>query len=398
MFPLTLISVLGSLAFFGYVAYMELYFIGPQYAKYPPPVEDALRTAIYYTEVDLNPPKALNAYKQALELAKEAKMHPFSKEVLGIRLQVAHMLEKGGLIRQAIEVFERVKAECLTYVERGGERRPLPKDQELAKLERDRAPIPVDNPEFVEAIDKMKEIYEYNDRQRTLAMKTAVGISLKLGDLYLSEQIGDEKKAEACQVSGVELCLKEMHRRQKHGLPVGKSSDENDPWLGLSEIGSVLTDLGDTYAGQRKDELALPLYLRALDLIRVDEADSPSCRQAVLLNNIAATMAAMVESPRAGNQPIMPRDLTMDTARQWALKAIEVAGSVSPSIKDEECDSSCCAATLHLGTMAEFQGKREEAVKYYEQSRSMAKSLGLEEVVLEADEKLENLRRSAGKE
>jgi hypothetical protein len=32
----------------------------------------------------------------------------------------------------------------------------------------------------------------------------------------------DEKKAEAAQVAAVEICLKEMHRRQRLGLPVGR--------------------------------------------------------------------------------------------------------------------------------------------------------------------------------
>jgi hypothetical protein len=35
--------------------------VWPQYHKFPPPVADALRTAVYYTEIDLNPAKAMKA-------------------------------------------------------------------------------------------------------------------------------------------------------------------------------------------------------------------------------------------------------------------------------------------------------------------------------------------------
>jgi hypothetical protein len=32
-------------------------------------VADALRTAVYYTEIDLNPAKAMKAYREALHIA-----------------------------------------------------------------------------------------------------------------------------------------------------------------------------------------------------------------------------------------------------------------------------------------------------------------------------------------
>ena len=96
LLPIALISTAGMALLFAYIAYVEVTHVGPQYHKFPPPVAETLRTAVYYTEVDLNPPKALQAYKDALRIGMEMGMHPFSDEVLGIKLQVAMMLEKGG--------------------------------------------------------------------------------------------------------------------------------------------------------------------------------------------------------------------------------------------------------------------------------------------------------------
>ena len=79
------------------------------------------RTAVYFTEIDLNPPKALQAYKEAYcGIADQLGVHPFSDEVLGIKIQVAMMLEKAGLVKPAIDVLERTKSEILVGLRRGG--------------------------------------------------------------------------------------------------------------------------------------------------------------------------------------------------------------------------------------------------------------------------------------
>lgn len=72
---------------------------------------------MYYTEVDLSPPKALQAYKEALRIGIEMGMHPFSDEVVGIKIQVAMMLERAGLAKAAVEVLERTKGEIMGFVE-----------------------------------------------------------------------------------------------------------------------------------------------------------------------------------------------------------------------------------------------------------------------------------------
>jgi len=398
LLPIALLSTIGAGLLFAYIAYIEITRVGPQYHKFPPPVAETLRTAVYYTEVDLNPPKALKAYKEALHIAIEMGLHPFSDEVIGIKLQVAMMLEKAGLVKPAIDVLERTKVEALSWVDDVRKEKSL-QSKEAAlvpggnKAEEDK--VVVDDPEILEEQKRIKELEEYEYRQQDKTLKKAVGIQMKLAELYSSDYIQDEKKAEQAQVAAVELSLKEMHRRQALGLPVGGASrnENSDAWLNLTEMATALTDLATTYVTQEKYELAMPLYLRALDILRVDEGNSPTCKQVTLLNGVATAMAGQAQRPvrqQQQQQPV-PREQTIDAAKKWAQKAIDVAARIQPPVRDDDCDLSCVAATYNLGELAEMQGKREEAVKRYRETKSLAVRLGFEDAIAMADGALKRM-------
>lgn len=354
---------------------------------------------MYYTEVDLNPPKALQAYKEALRIGMEMGMHPFSDEILGIKLQVAMMLEKAGLVKPAIEVLERTKVETLKWVDEGRKDIGLKSKEAAAGIDQKKTEeqdkVKIDDPEILEEQKRLKELEEFEDRQRNKALKKAVGIQMKLAELYSSDYIQDEKKAEDAQVAAVELSLKEMRRRQALGLPVGGASqDENsDAWLNLTEMATALADLASTYTSQDKPELAMPLYLRALDLLRMDEGDNPTCKQVTLLNGVATAMAGNAQKPFRQQQQPVPRDQTINAAKQWAEKAIDVAARIQPPVRDEDCDLSCVAATYNLGELAELQNKREEAIKRYRAAKSLATGLGFEGGVAMADSALKRLKK-----
>ncbi|KAJ5168128.1 uncharacterized protein N7482_003722 [Penicillium canariense] len=404
LLPLAIFSVVGGIAVFAYVAYVEVTRVQPQYHKFPPQVADQLRTAVYYTEIDLNPPKALKAYKEALRVAVELGMHPFSDEVLGIKLQVAMMLEKAGLVKPAIEVLERTKNEALNWVEEGRNTESAPVD----KLKVARAPGPAKiAPENVQihedgledAEKQLREMQEFEARQRDRALKKVVGMEMKLAELYSSDYIQDEKKAEAAQVAAVELCLKEMHRRQNLGLPVGggdSGEGNSESWLNMTEIATALAELADTYTAKDRSELAMPLYLRALEMLRVAEGNSPSCKQVVLLNSVAGAMIGQVQLPpksRPQEKQTVSQEQTIDNARQWAQKAIDVAARIQPPVRDEECDMTCVAATYNLGEIAELQNKPDVAQQRYAEAKSLAKGLGYEEGISMSDEALKRLNK-----
>ncbi|KAJ5454506.1 uncharacterized protein N7458_005462 [Penicillium daleae] len=400
LLPLAIFSVVGGIAVFAYVSYVEVTRVQPQYHKFPQQVADQLRTAVYYTEIDLNPPKALKAYKEALRIAVDMGMHPFSDEVLGIKLQVAMMLEKSGLVKPAVEVLERTKTEALNWIEEGRKAEAAAADKSKTGQAPVKAKISPENVQIdglEEAEKQMKEMREFEARQRDRALKKVVGMEMKLAELYSSEYIQDEKKAEDAQVAAVELCLKEMHRRQSLGLPVGGgTADEGDSeaWLNMTEIATALAELADTYTAKGRSELAMPLYLRALEMIRVAEGDSPSCKQVVLLNSVASAMAGQAQvpaKPRSGEKQTVSREQTIDAARQWAQKAIDVAAQIQSPVRNEECDMTCVAATYNLGEIAELQNKLDVAQQRYTEAKFLAQGLGYEEGVSMAGEALKRL-------
>jgi tetratricopeptide (TPR) repeat protein len=398
MLPLAIISLIGGLCLFTYISYVELTQVAPQYHNFPQPVAESLRSAIYYTEIDLNPIKALNHYKEALRRALDLGMHPFSDEVMGIKLQVAMMLEKAGLVKASIEVLERTRTETMKWVEEG-RATEMPSDKKDAK-----SPSPAkDIPENVqikegaiqEAEEDLKKMRAFEARQRDKALKKVVGMEMKLAELYSSDHIQEDKKAEAAQVAAVELCLKEMHRRQKLGLPVGGGSGDanSDAWLNMTEIATALAELASTYTAKDRHELAMPLYLRALELLRMAEGDSPSCKQVTLLNDVASAMAGQVQlpaSPRPDKQAI-PQEQTIEAARLWAQKSLDVAARIQPPVRDEECDITCVVATYNLGELAELQKKPDVAKQKYIEAKSLASGLGYEDGVAMADAALKRL-------
>jgi tetratricopeptide (TPR) repeat protein len=398
LMPLAIFSVVGGAFIFAYISYIEVTRVAPQYHKFPAPVADSLRTAVYYTEIDLNPAKAMKAYKEALRTAFEMGMHPYSDEILGIKLQVAMMLEKAGLVKPAIDVLERTKNETLAWVDEVTAGNAAAAAQKVKQAQAQATPgnVVVDTEAIQETEEDLKAMAEYENRQRDKALKKVVGIAMKLGELYASEHMQEDKKAEAAQVEAVEICLKEMHRRQRLGLPVGSSGSgeesNGEAWLNLTEIATALAELAATYTAKERYELAMPLYMRALDLIRAAEGTSITCKQVVLLNDVATALVGQVQLPVKSQpqQPVTPEQ-TVQAAQKWAEKAIEVASHIQPPVRDEECDITCVVATYNLGELAELQKKPQVARQRYTEAKALADEIAYEEGSLIAKEALNRL-------
>ena len=125
-------------------------------------------------------------------------MNPFSDEIIGIKIQLAALLEKVHHYQKAIDVLEIVRADCQKYVEDITGREGMEGD-------------------------------------RTRVMGKTVGISVKLGELYANEYVGDQEEAEKNLVEGVETALREMQRRETEGVKQGEG-----PWMSNEEIGGAL--------------------------------------------------------------------------------------------------------------------------------------------------------------
>lgn len=395
---LGIIVALGSVSTLAYVIYDQVMVKGPHYSRYPGPVVKELKTAVWYTDVDLNPTLALQSYRKALKLAIGLGMHPFSDEVMGIKFQVAAMLEKAGLVVPAVEVLERTKAETMHWIEMSRKRAWDVTKKVKNGNEAEKDAIKINDPEFLETQKKEEENAKLEERMRRKALKRIVGVQLKLAELYASDYIQDDKKAEEALVSGVELCLTELQRRQSLGLPLGgAASADDDSWLSLAEMATSFVGLASNYTNQERHALALPLYLRALDMIRAEEGDTPTCKQVVLLNDVASAMAGQAQTLRVSSKSIQKgqtapsREQAIDAAKQWAQKAIDVAAKVQPPVRDQDCDTSCVAAKYNLGELAEMLNRPDEAGRFYMEAENLARGIGFDEGVTMAETALKRL-------
>lgn len=188
------LSILGGLVLTGYV--YNTYSIAP-FINFPEPVAVKLRRALFYTNLDLQPNQAIKYYRQALEVAEQLGMDPFSDEILGVKFQLAYLMEKIKQYQLAIDVLEIIRADCLKWIEQKG-----------SKAE--------------------------NRAQRTRILSKTVSTSVKLGDLY--SILHEHEAAESRLVWAVETVLKEQWRREIEGV---KDEDEG-PWMSPEEHGGAL--------------------------------------------------------------------------------------------------------------------------------------------------------------
>lgn len=225
-----------------YANYLYQSYIVDSFHNFPEAVAKPLRKALYYTNIELQPKEALKHYKNAIAAVETVNMDPFSDEVLGIYIQLAAMFEKIQQYKKSIEVLERIRGDCLKWLNQLG-----------------------------------KE--EGNEGQRTKVLGKTVQISVKLGDLYSNQYVLETDKAEVHLIYAVETILKEQQRRQRKGV----KPNEGD-WMSPDEIGASLEALGHHYEEKNQFHLAGPLFLRALEL-----SPPTSCHTAILSKSRSIT-------------------------------------------------------------------------------------------------------------
>lgn len=174
-------------------------------------------------------------YKEALRVADEIGMDPFSDEIIGVKIQLAALMEKVQQFRRAIEILEIVRRDNLRWVEELGSK-------------------------------------PGNEGKRTRVLGKTVGVSVKLGELYANQYVDEKEAAEKRLVWAVETVLKEQKRRQEEGV-----KPEEGEWMDPEQIGGTLEALGHMYEEKNQHYLAAPLFLQALAL-----SPPTSCHTAVL--------------------------------------------------------------------------------------------------------------------
>ena len=181
-----------------YVNYVYQGYIVGNFKAFPEPVAAKLRRALYYTNIDPQPANAVKYYRQALQVAAQLDMDQFSDELLGIKIQLANFFEKNRMYDTAIEVLELVRKDCLEWLEEVGTK-------------------------------------PGNEGQRTRVLVKAIQMSVKLGEYYANEYVGNQEAAEERLVWAVTALLKEQKRRDDEGVKEGEGE-----WMSNEEIGGAL--------------------------------------------------------------------------------------------------------------------------------------------------------------
>ncbi|KAH7326133.1 hypothetical protein B0I35DRAFT_126555 [Stachybotrys elegans] len=386
-------------------------FYGPEMSKFPEPVANTLRRAIYYTISKPEPELALKYYQKAMQECADIGLDPFSDEVLGIRIYVAGWLEKIGNYANAIQVIESIRSDCLRWVDvmeqsvKDGKiseagrlvSEPKPTQDEILKDGQEASTKDAAKPQAQTEEEKdMPTETLWHKRQRLL--QRAISASVKLGHLYADEHVIDPENSHKHLLWAVEASLKEMDRRRKEDTKPGEES-----WLTAEEMGASMESLGLDYMKRSQFQFAIPLFFQALRL-----CESP-CHRAVIMNNLSAAFAQHpIYSPKAAEMTevdnlkvlfdsSMPstRAECLEAAAAWARNAYAHGKDVKGEQRTPDCDEACAVALCNWGDVAAMQGKPELARGKYQKCIEMSEKLGFAAGAKQAREGLAKLSGTA---
>ncbi|KAF7728536.1 hypothetical protein EC973_005940 [Apophysomyces ossiformis] len=308
--------------------------------KYPPPIRQALRKALYYSQSGKDITLAIQYFREALDLAlKSDEMDRDGAPLTGIMIQLGTIYESLGRLPEAREVL--TQALC-----------------HLLRLEN-----------MKNVFDSDLESFPFQTQRKV------VGIAQKLGDI--AERLHQDEDAEKWYTWSVEHLLRISSR------PVSEYGDSDQvvfdqehmpEWLTKSEVGAALESLGSFYASRKQYSYAIPLYLRALSL-----AGLQSCQSAVLMNNLSEAYAGISQ---------------FEDAKQWAQKGLDLAQNPNTRKinKDGEvCDETCGVLYYNMGMLFEQTKDTEKATTFYEQARKHGREHKLLPCIKEADRALRRI-------
>ncbi|KAL8794117.1 MAG: hypothetical protein Q9195_003302 [Heterodermia aff. obscurata] len=320
----------------------KTYIVG-QFTAYPEPVADKLRRAIYHHRINNNAQLAVKYYREGIEEAAKCGMDPFSDEIIGVKIQLAFLMENLGQIDRSAEVLEVVLRDCLAWME----------DPERGAKEAMRA-------------------------QKTHVLAKMVGVSVKLGELYADDRIGNQQAAEERLVWAVTTVLKEKERRELEGP--GK---REEPWMSAEEVGGALESLANHYESHDQHYLAAPLYLQAISFV-----PTTSCHAITLMNNLSISLALQNPPPTAG-VPAPSAASQIDAAKTWARKALATDRALQKAeTRTEECDQGCAVTMINMGDFAEMEEDLAEARRWWGEGVELSRRVGFQEGVMKGKEAL----------
>ncbi|CAK7564316.1 MAG: hypothetical protein SEPTF4163_002205 [Sporothrix epigloea] len=407
---LALAVLVASAVIIAYVARIYFtYFNSRQFTRYPPPVAKYMRRALYFSNYSPDPKRALKNYKLALEQCDALALDPFSDDVLGIRIQLASWLEQIRNYDAAIKVLELLLTDCKRWVDL------MEKDSADSAL--NGGPVGL-SPRLPPPLLTGKAAKKSGDAdsdggkttpqaesetiwgRRSRILRKAIGISVKLGELYADEHVLNADLAHERLVWSVDTALGEFQRRTTKGVKDGEGE-----WMSPAEMGAALESLGHSYESRSQFQLALPLFFQALRVC------SDPCHSAVIMNNLASSFAqhpvqppyetlvgSVIEKPDSGasSSPVTRKEAQRayyETAQRWAQNAQQHATDTAGSARTAECDQACAVALCNLGDIAALLGNVREASQRFQEALAMSKAMEFDAGVQQAETGLARLRR-----
>ena len=113
------------------------------------------------------------------------------------------------------------------------------------------------------------------------------------------------------------------------------------------------------------------------------------------MNNLAASLAQQLP-PTTSPSPPPSRAALVENARAWAHKSLQLAATLKPPERTEECDVGCAVATHNLAEFAEMDGNLIEARKRYEEAKALSRAIGFGDGLTRADKGLRRIGASGG--
>lgn len=274
-------------------------------SPYPEGVTKHIRKALYYEGAGSDPKSAIHYYLQALEEATTLGLDQTSDKMTGLKIKIGAVYENAGRLDSAIRVYSGLL-------------------NELKVALRDTKLDPSD---------------------RTRILRRALGTSIKVGDLSADYE-PTSRLAEPAYVWALETMLRES------------SSRKDTDWLEPEARGGLLESIANFYYTRNQPSLALPLYLKALEVV-----GGSNCHTITIMNNVASSISSQDPSIQV-----------QENSKEWAVKARDL--KASDAVENQaECDLGRCSAYLNLGMIAEKSMKLEDAKHNFEVALKKAATL-----------------------
>jgi len=411
--------------------------------NYPPSVAKELRRALYYSRnpgsSSYSPKDAARHFIAALEKAREEGMHPLSKEVTGIKIEIARLCEESGRKDKAVEVLRDVWNSLRrgleiwdTRLKEGAENasmKPANGKEEGETPAQGRASGTI-------AMEQRKAELEV---ERAELARRAVGTGVKLGSLLLEDW--PEEQAQAGELRGkqriqegervlestIAMIIPEEQRRQvklknKGELPGVTENALQDGWLTPVEMASAFesmlfapchsTNLGQKtadkttvlathYLTTNRPQLATPLLIHAIHTLYPPTTPGPLddpariCHAATLMNTVSVAVSELLVAPPTPGTvtPPQPVPNPSTAAEYWAHMARgltelkpDANAELKEILKSEECRQAHITTLINLAELRLQRGDRETARKLFQQARKEAMNVGWEDGIHRAEE------------